>query len=84
MGRESYTDAREYHQRGEMMAYEQWERKVLDCTGRYVGHDLTDYGFCYRQGEYIPAHERIAVYYEWKWAHAGERQSRGLVGLASA
>ena len=66
------------------MMYEQWERRNLDCTGRYCGRDLRQFGFDYRQGDYVAPQNRIGAFMTYKWARAGQRLSRNLVGLARA
>ena len=45
-----------------------WENKHLLSTGHYAGPDLTDKGFPYRPGEYVPIDQRWSAMLAHQWA----------------
>ena len=59
-----------------------WERDNLSHYGQYKGPDLTEYGFAYKRGDYVPVDKRYSAYTSWShaqnaWGMAVRRKNNG-------
>lgn len=58
---------------------ENWETNNLDPIGNYIGPDLSELGFPYKRGEWVPVHQRYSAMLEWQ--HASTIKSKTMTEI---